>query len=186
MISVPRIYEKMFARIQATVDAAPAFQKRLFRWAVQTGRKVARLRADKLRVPPWLAIQYQFASKLVLSKVYGKIGGRLRWAISGGAPLNRELCEFLHACGIKVLEGYGLTETTAALAYNRPHDYAFGTVGRPLNGVEIRIENDGEILVRGPIVFKEYYKNPQATREAFTSDGWFQPGMSANSMDGGI
>lgn len=176
LLSVPRIYEKVYAKIQAGVDAGPPAKKKLFKWAVNVGRQVARAKAERQSPNPLLAIQYAIADKLVFSKVRERMGGRIRFTVSGGAPLAGELCEFFHACGIKILEGYGLTETSAAITVNRPDDYSFFTVGKPFGGTEFRLADDGEILVRGPCVFQGYYRNLEATKEAITDGGWFHTG----------
>jgi len=176
LLSVPRIYEKIYTKIQSDVESQPEYKKNIFRWAVKVGREVARIRARKQPVPVGLSLKYKIAESLVFNKIREKLGGNLRFTISGGAPLSPELCELFHACGIKILEGYGLTETTAAITVNRPDDYVFGTVGRPLGQIQIRIAEDGEIQSKGPMIFKEYYRNPEATQEVFTSDGWFCTG----------
>lgn len=176
LVSVPRVYEKAFARIQAMVDSGSPLKKKLFTWALGVGREVARARSNRQPLSPLQSLKYQVADRLIFAKVRAKMGGRVRWTVSGGAPLSPDLCEFFHACGVTVLEGYGLTETTAAMCFNRPDDFTFGTVGRPIAGVDLKIDMDGEILVRGTTIFREYYKNPQATREAFTKDGWFRTG----------
>jgi long-chain acyl-CoA synthetase len=176
LVSVPRIYEKIYAKILSGVEASPPAKRNIFKWAIGIGREVARLRSEKLPVPLLLGLKYKIADKLVFSKIRERMGGNIRMTVSGGAPLSGELCQIFHACGIKILEGYGLTETTAAITVNRPDDFAFGTVGKPLNGVQIRIAEDGEIQVKGEVVFKEYYKNEEATREVFTPDGYFCTG----------
>jgi len=176
LVSVPRIYEKVFAKIQTDVANQPKYKQELFSWAITTGREVARRRSSQEGIPIALMLKYQVADRLVFQKIRQKMGGNLRATISGGAPLSAELCEFFHACGILVMEGYGLTETSAAITCNTLHSYEFGTVGKPLTGMEIRIAEDGEVLCKGPMVFKSYYKNPEATLEAFTPDGWFRTG----------
>ncbi len=175
LLSVPRIYEKIYAKIQSEIEAGSPAKKKIFHWAVGIGRQVARMRSFKQTPSPLLWAKFQIADKLVLEKVRNKMGGRIRMTVSGGAPLNRDLCEFFHACGIKVLEGYGLTETTAAITVNHPDNYRFGTVGIPVGDTEFKIAEDGEILVRGSLIFKEYYKNPEATAETIR-DGWFHTG----------
>lgn len=175
LVSVPRIYEKVYAKIQTGVENGPPLKKKMFEWATVVGREVARLRSDGRPLPLTLAAKYKVADRLVFSKVRERMGGRIRFTISGGAPLSAELCEFFHACGIKILEGYGLTETTAAITCNHPNAYQFGSVGQPLSGVELRIAEDGEILARGPQVFKRYHKNEEATLEVFSGD-WFHTG----------
>ncbi len=175
LLSVPRIYEKIFARIQTEVTAGSAAKQKVFQWAVTVGKKMANLRSLKQTPTPFLMAKFLLADKLVLKTVREKLGGNIRLTVSGGAPLNRDLCEFFHACGIKVLEGYGLTETTACIAVNRPDDYRFGTVGRPVGDTEFKIAEDGEILVRGSLIFREYYKNDEATAESL-QNGWFHTG----------
>jgi long-chain acyl-CoA synthetase len=176
MISVPRIYEKIFAKISSEVGSGSESKRKLFEWAIETGRKVARLKSTKTPIPLLLLAKNQIADRLVFSKVRAKLGGRIRFTVSGGAPLSQELCEFFHACGIKILEGYGLTETTGAIAVNRPNDYRFGTVGRPLAQTSFRLAADGEIQVKGPAIFAGYHENETATAEALTPDSWFCTG----------
>ncbi len=176
LFSVPRIYEKMYSKILSEVESGSELKKRLFRWAVKTGRKVARLESDKKRASLALKIKHRIADEMVFSKIRQNMGGRLRFTISGGAPLAAELCEFFHACGIKILEGYGLSETTCAIAVNRPDDFQFSTVGRPIAETQFRIAEDGELQVKGPTVFSGYYNDDEATKEALTPDGWFCTG----------
>ena len=176
LVSVPRIYEKIFAKIQSEVAAKPKFNQSIFNWAVEIGRKVARLNSELQSIPIPLALKYKIADQLVFSKIREKFGGNIRITVSGGAPLSATLCEFYHAAGIKIIEGYGLTETTAAIAVNRPDDFSFGTVGKSMGNIEFRFAPDGEIQTRGDMVFREYYKNQSATAEVFTDDGWFCTG----------
>jgi long-chain acyl-CoA synthetase len=175
LVSVPRIYEKINAKIVSEVESGSPVKRAIFQWAVTTGREVARRRAFGDAVSPLLLAKFQVADRLVLSKVREKLGGNLRFTISGGAPLSKELCEFFYACGIQILEGYGLTETSAAAFANQPSRYMFGTVGLPFEGVEVKIASDGEILLKGPMVFDGYYNDAEATAEAFV-DGWFKTG----------
>jgi long-chain acyl-CoA synthetase len=140
------------------------------------GKEVSRLKQAGQPVPGLLAFKYRIASKLVFSKMHAALGGRLRFAVSGGAPLSREIAEFFHAAGILILEGYGLTETCPVLTNNREDKFKFGSVGLPLPGVEIRIAPDGEILGRGGNIAKGYFKKPEATAEVFLADGWFATG----------
>ncbi len=176
LISVPRIYEKIYAKIIAGVQEKPDFGKQVFHWAIGVGRQVARLRSEKMPIPVVLSVKFKIADSLVFKKIRNKLGGRIRLTASGGAPLSAEICEFFHAVGIKVLEGWGLTETMGPITVNRPDDYRFGTVGKPIRGLELKIAKDGEICVRGPFVFREYFMNPEATKESLTADGWFLTG----------
>jgi len=176
IISVPRIFEKIYAKVQSEVQSGSEFKKNIFEWASDVGRRYVRIKSENAPVPFTLALKYKLADTLVFSKVRQKLGGRMSHSLSGGAPLQKELCEFFHACGTKIVEAYGLTETTAAVTCNRPYDYCFGTVGRPMPGMEIRMAQDGEILLRGPMIFKEYHRDPEATKEAFDVDGWFKTG----------
>jgi long-chain acyl-CoA synthetase len=127
-------------------------------------------------VPPILELKRKLAHKLVFSKLHARLGGRLQWAISGGAPLSRDIAEFFHAAGVLILEGYGLTETCPVGTFNRPDRFKFGSVGPALDGVELKIAPDGEILFRGPHIAKGYFKQPEATAEVFESGGWFHTG----------
>jgi len=123
-----------------------------------------------------LGVKFSIADRLVFAKIRERLGGRLRFFVSGGAPLAREIAEFFHAMGILILEGYGLTETPSVTSVNRVDDFKFGTIGKPLPGVEVKIASDGEILIRGPHVFKEYFRDPAGTREAIDPEGWFHSG----------
>jgi long-chain acyl-CoA synthetase len=175
--SVPRVFEKVYAKILAGVEAGSPLKRRIFRWALDVGRRVSHLTQQGRPIPRLLAVQQRVADKLVFSKLHAALGGRLRWAVSGGAPLSPQIAEFFHAAGILILEGYGLTETCPVLTFNRPTRFKFGSVGQALPGVELRIASDGEILARGPnVATRGYYKQPDATREAFEPDGWFHTG----------
>lgn len=176
LVSVPRIYEKIYSRILSEVETQPDLQKNIFYWALKVGREVARIRSRHEPVPLKLLAKFRIADRLVFRKIRAKLGGRLRMTVSGGAPLSPELCEVFHACGIVILEGYGLTETTGAVLCNRPESYQFGSVGKPIDGTELRIAADGEIQMRGQMNFKGYYRDPESTKAAFTEDGWFMTG----------
>jgi long-chain acyl-CoA synthetase len=174
--SVPRIYEKIHAAVLARLEEANAPTRALGSWALRTGREVSRLRRAGRPVPPWLALRHRVADRLVYSKVKERLGGRLRIANSGGAPLAPEIIEFFHSIGITVYEGYGLTECTTACSVNRPDAYKLGTVGRPLPGFEVRLAEDGELLVRSETVFAGYYKDEEATRAVLDEEGWLRTG----------
>ena len=174
--SVPRVFEKVYAGVLAKAEAGSPLKKKIFHWAVGVGKEVSRLKQARKPVPGVLAFKAGLAHKLVFSKMHEALGGRLRFAVSGGAPLSREIAEFFHAAGILILEGYGLTETCPVLTNNREDRFKFGSVGLPLPGVEIKIAPDGEILGRGRNIAQGYFKKPDATAEVFLADGWFATG----------
>jgi len=175
IFAVPRFFEKAYARIQATVDTGSLTKKVLFTAAVEAGRKYYSALWKRELPKAKDAAQYLLAKEVVLKSVLERFGGKLRFAISGGAPLPREIGEFFHIVGVKVLEGYGLTETCAPVTLNTPDDVRYGTVGRPLPEVDIKIAEDGEILIKSRKVFQGYYKMPEETSDAF-SGGWFHTG----------
>jgi long-chain acyl-CoA synthetase len=174
--SVPRVFEKVYAGVIAKAEAGSPVKKKIFHWAVGVGREVSRFQQAKQPVPAGLAFKYRLAHKLVFSKLHAALGGRLRFAVSGGAPLSKEIAEFFHAAGILILEGYGLTETCPSLTFNRLEHFKFGSVGQAQPGIEIKIAPDGEILGRGANIAKGYFKKPEATAEVFLADGWFATG----------
>src|SRR5437763_10153510 len=147
--SVPRVFEKVYAKILAGVEAGSPAKKKIFHWALGVGRQVSRHQQRGQPLPATLRLKRALAHKLVFSKLHAALGGRLQWAISGGAPRSRDSAEFFHAAGILVLEGYGLTETCPVLTFNRPARFKFGSVGQALPGVEVKIAADGEILAHG-------------------------------------
>src|SRR5262250_2288975 len=174
--SVPRVFEKVYAGAMARAEGGSPAKRKIFQWAMGVGKEVSRLKQAKRPVPGALALKYAIAHKLVFSKMHAALGGRLRFAVSGGAPLSRDIAEFFHAAGILILEGYGLTETCPCLTFNRPDRYKFGSVGQSLPGVEVKIAADGEILGRGGNIAQGYFKKPESTREVFLDDGWFATG----------
>ncbi len=173
--TVPRLFERIHSLILKNVDSGSAAKKRIFYWALSVGRKyfAAKKRGN---VSPWLKSQYALADQLVLSKLKERTGGRIKFFVSGGAALARELGEFFESVGILILEGYGMTEASPVIAANRLDDYKFGTVGKQLRNVQVKIADDGEILTRGPHVMPGYYKNKAATDEAIDKDGWLHTG----------
>jgi long-chain acyl-CoA synthetase len=174
--AVPRVFEKTHANVNATFAAARGPKRRLIGWALDVGRRGAALREQGHELPRGLALQFRVADRLVFSKIRERLGGRLRFAISGGAPLAREIIEFFAACNILILEGYGLSETTSGCTVNRPDRYRFGTVGPPLPGIELAVAGDGEIMIRGETVFQGYHRRPEDTAEVLTDDGWLMSG----------
>ena len=182
--SVPRVFEKVYAAVTAQFDAATGPKRKLIAWAMRVGRRGSKLRQEGRPLPPGLAVQERLADRLVFSKVKDRLGGRLRIAISGAAPLDPEIAEFFHAIGLLILEGYGLTECTTACSVNRPSRYRFGTVGPLLPGFEVRIAEDGEILIRSETLFAGYYKDDEATRAVLGDDGWLRSGDVGELDDG--
>ena len=176
MGAVPRIFEKVHARINEMMAKEGGLKKTMFDWAIGVGLQVSRVKQAGERVSPLLAVQYKLADQLVLNKIRQRFGGRLRFFISGSAALDREIAQWFDAVGVVVLEGYGLTETSAASSLNRPSAYRFGTVGWTLPQTEVKIAEDGEILLRGPGIMNGYHDLPDATAEAIETDGWFHTG----------
>jgi long-chain acyl-CoA synthetase len=174
--SVPRVYEKVHSAVLAKFDAATGAKRRLIDWSLPIGREVSHLEAEGKPIPAGLRAKHRVADKLVFSKVREPLGGRLRMPGSGGAPLAKEIIEFFDGVGVRITEGYGLTECTTACATNRPDAYRFGSVGQPLPGFEVRIADDGEIEVRSDTVFQGYYKDPEATAAVLGDDGWLKTG----------
>ena len=176
LFSVPRVYENAYDRIRSRVAASSAFKRLLFRCGVFFGQRYSRNLSEGRKIPLGLRIGHHLAQQLVFSKIHSTFGGRFRLAISGGAPLAPEIAEFFHSLGILILEGYGLTETSTVSHVNRLDRFSFGTVGLPFQGVECRIGAGGEILLRGPGIFKGYYRDPEGTRAVIDEDGWFHTG----------
>jgi long-chain acyl-CoA synthetase len=174
--AVPRVYEKVYGRVQETLSKSSPGKQKLFARAIETGKKVTALRAKKKTPGFALALEHFLYERLVYRKVRAALGSRFRFAISGGAPLAKELAEFFWAVGVEVYEGYGLTETSPVIALACPSAWRLGTVGKIVPGVECRIAPDGEILTRGPHVMKGYFGKPKETAEAIDADGWFHTG----------
>ncbi|HEU5040638.1 MAG TPA: long-chain fatty acid--CoA ligase [Gemmatimonadales bacterium] len=176
MASVPRLYEKIYARVHDQVRASSAPRRRLFAWGKRVGEAWAERVVDRKPVPPGLALSRLVADRLVFAKLRARTGGRIRFFISGGAPLSPDIARFFFAAGMPILEGYGLTETSPVMAVNTFEHLKLGTVGRPIPDVEIRIAPDGEIVTRGPNVMRGYFNKPEATSEALDPEGWFHTG----------
>ncbi len=175
MTGVPRVYEKIYHRFLATLEAAPPLRRRLLEEALTVGREVARLKQHGERPGRILAAKYRLAYDQVFAPLAARMGGRVRFFVSGGAPLAPEVAEFFLAAGLLILEGYGLSEASPVVSVNRPGAFRFGTVGRPLDNVRVRIGDDGEILVNGPNVMKGYFGRPDETAEVL-QDGWLATG----------
>jgi long-chain acyl-CoA synthetase len=177
MAAVPRIFEKVYNKILENAKQGGALKARIFQWALAVGRAGSQVRQRGGAPSGLLALQLRLADRLVFSKIKTLFGGRVKYLVSGSAPLSREIAEFFHACGILILEGYGLTENSAAAILNRPTRFAFGSVGIPLPGTEVKLApEDGEILLRSPGVMDGYHNLPDQTAEALTPDGWLRTG----------
>ena len=185
---VPRFYEKVMQKVTDKVANAPTIKRTLFNWALDLGREEARRRLNGEKLGGMLAARHALADKLVLSKVREGLGGRLRFCVSGGAELPLFVNEFFHALGVYVVEGYGLTETSPVISANgaNPGEIRLGTVGRPLDNLEIRLAQDGELLVKGPSIMSGYWNKPAQTEEVFTEDGFFTTGDIAEIDDDGF
>jgi long-chain acyl-CoA synthetase len=188
MGAAPRIFEKAYARIGMMFEHETGVKKRLIDWALGVGAEVASLREKGDQPSGLLAAQHALADRLVLSKVRERFGGRVKFFISGSAALNPEVARWFSSVGLLIIEGYGLTETSAATSVNRPRvgRYVFGTVGWPLPGTQVRAAEDGELLVKGPGVMRGYHSRPDATAEVLTEDGWFHTGDIGSVDDRGF
>ena len=176
MMSVPRLYEMMHEKIIRAVQEGSSLKQKIFYWSVGVGEKVSQAIQQQKKPSAILGLRYGLANRLVFNKLQSATGGRLRFFVSGGAPLSKSIAEFFHAAGILILEGYGLTETSPVISVNRPDQWKFGTVGTKIEGIEVEIAEDGEILSRGPHIMQGYFNKPEDTAEAIDADGWFHTG----------
>jgi long-chain acyl-CoA synthetase len=184
--SVPRIFEKIYTTATSAMEKEGGLKKAIFDWSIRVGGKMREAERAERKPGFLLRKQYEFADSKVLSKIRGLFGGQLRLAVSGAAPINPDILRFFDAAGVLVLEGWGMTETSTAATISTPEDFKIGTIGKPFPGCEVKIAEDGEILVRGPNVFQGYYKNEEATRETIV-DGWLHTGdLGAIDADGFI
>ncbi len=174
MTTVPRLFERMYTKIMKNIESQSSQKQKIFNWALNIGNEYAKAKKYGT-IPMSLKVKHQLADKLVFKKIKAIVGKRFRFFVSGGASLARELGEFFEAVGIKILEGYGLTESSPVIAVNRADDYKFGTVGKPLPSTEVKIADDGEILAKGPNIMIGYYKNKKETEETL-KDGWLHTG----------
>jgi long-chain acyl-CoA synthetase len=184
--SVPRIFEKIYTTATSTMEKEGGLKKAIFDWAIRVGGKMREAERSGRQPSFLLRKQYEFADKKVLSKIRALFGGQLRLAVSGAAPINPDILRFFDAAGVLVLEGWGMTETSTAATISTPDDFKIGTIGKPFPGCEVKIAEDGELLVKGPNVFQGYYKNDEATRETIVN-GWLHTGdLGSIDADGFI
>lgn len=186
LVAVPRLYEKVMQKILTSVEQSPPRKQQIFNWAFDVGDQVARLQEEKKRIPTGLAIKHGLADRLVLSKVRGQLGGKIRMMISAAAPIDAETIRFFRAFGLNLVEAYGLSETSGASHLNLVDNFRVGWVGRPIPELEQKIAEDGEVCLRGPSVFSGYMNRPEETAEAIDSDGWFHTGDIGELDDEGF
>lgn len=186
ILAVPRVCEKVYQKILMQVEQQPAWRRKIFYWGHAIGARISTLREEKKPIPALLRLKYRLAYALIFKKLQEALGGRVRWMTASGAPTARDIVLFFNAAGIQVVEGYGMTECFAPATMSNLADYRIGTVGRPLPGVEIKLDEDGEILIRGDNVFQGYWKMPEETAEAFTEDGFLRSGDIGSFDDAGF
>ncbi|MFT7518312.1 MAG: long-chain acyl-CoA synthetase, partial [Kiritimatiellia bacterium] len=185
MAAVPRVFEKAQNQIMNEVKSASGFKKGAFQWSLRVGEQVSRVRQQHREPNRLLRMRYRVAERLVFDKVRTMFGGRMRFMLSGGAPLSPDIARFFHACGILILEGYGLTESSAASCVNTPDSFVFGTVGCPLPGTQVKLSDQGEILLKSRGNMLGYYNLPELSAQAFTDDGWLRTGDIGTVLDTG-
>jgi len=173
---ITRIYEKVYSKVNSGAETKGGATLKIFKWACKTGEKYSDCILNNQPIPFFLDLQYTLASKLVFTKIQATLGGKVRWCISGAAPIDPSIAKFFHGAGILILEGIGMTENTSFTNLNRSDNYRFGWVGQPGYGVEQKICDDGEVMFKGRNVMKEYYKMPEKTAETITPDGWMYTG----------
>jgi long-chain acyl-CoA synthetase len=176
VLSVPRLYEKVYARVLENALSGSAIKRNIFFWAKRAGEQWATLSLAGLPIPGGLGLKKKIADRLVFAKLRARTGGRIRFFVSGAAPLSADIAKFFYSAGLPVIEGYGLTESSPVLTLNPLDRIKLGTVGRAIPGVELKIASDGEILARGPNIMQGYYKLPDATKETVDADGWLHTG----------
>lgn len=176
VVCVPRVFEKIHAKFIDGINSAPKIRQKLFYWALNLGKQYSNKIINKEKPSFLLKLKHKIADKLIYSKVKARFGGKIKFFVSGGAPLSKQLAEFFAAVDITILEGYGLTETSPVLTVNSPTDLRFGSVGKTLFNVEVKIADDGEILAKGPNIMTGYYKDKKSTEEVFDHEGWFKTG----------
>jgi long-chain acyl-CoA synthetase len=186
MAAVPRIFEKVYNKILEGVKKGSPMKQRIFNWALAVGKEGSKVRQQGNEPGGLLALKLKIAERLVFSKIKQTFGGRVKYFVSGSAPLSRDIAEFFHACGILILEGYGLTESSAASFVNRPSKFAFGSVGMPMPGTELKLDTDGEILMKSPGIMQGYHNLTEATAETLTPDGWLRTGDIGEVDDKGF
>jgi long-chain acyl-CoA synthetase len=184
--AVPRIFEKVHAKALGDARGGSPLKWKVFQWAVAVGREASKVTQGGGKLTGLLEFKYDIATRLVFSRLHARFGGRLKYFVSGSAPLSREVSEFFHAAGIVILEGYGLTESSAATFVNRPGNYRLGTVGLPMPGTTVKIADDGEILVKGPGIMRGYHHLAEQTAEALDGDGYLHTGDIGQVEDGGF
>jgi long-chain acyl-CoA synthetase len=175
IVAVPRVYEKIYSRILEGVETGPGLKRKLFYWAVDVGKRY-RQAEGRGSVPAGLALRHSVADRLVFSKIRAATGGRMEFYAAAGAPMPADLAEFFHAVGIKILEVYGMTELSGAVTINKSDEFRFGTVGKVCQGCELKLSDEGEVWIRGPVVMQEYWNKPEATAETIDTDGWLHTG----------